>query len=65
MITSQKSQFIDACIRFNAGETDQATLTEMTVRRGFNNVIDAFHTVNQEPIDRHFFLNERRAQSPI
>lgn len=64
-ITSQNSQFIDACKRFNAGEIDQAALTEITVRRGFNNVIDAFHTVNQAPIDKRFFLDERKTHKGI
>ena len=64
-ITSQNSQFIDACKRFNAGEIDLAALTEITVRRGFNNVINAFHTVNQAPIDKRFFLDERKTSKGI
>ncbi len=64
-ITSQKSQFISACQRFNAGEIGQDALTEITVRMGFNNVIDAFHNVNQAEIDRRFFLDERKSSKGI
>lgn len=51
--TSSSSRFLDACRKFNRGELDQAGLVSQTVNLGFQNVIDAFHVVNREPI---FFL---------
>lgn len=47
-VTSNKSQFIEACREYNSGEIDKGTLVEITKKKGFNNVIDAFHVVNAE-----------------
>jgi hypothetical protein len=35
------------------------------VRLGFNGVIDAFHVVNQRPIEPPFFTDERRSSGGI
>ena len=63
--TSTSSQFLDACRKFNNGVITQDRLTEETVRRGFGNVIDAFHVVNQGPIPTLFFTDERTVNSGI
>ncbi|GDX07538.1 HNH endonuclease [Buttiauxella sp. A111] len=64
-ITSRGSQFLDTCVQFNNGELTQDTLTETTVRLGFNNVIDAFHNVNAGEIEKRFFLDERKTHKGI
>lgn len=64
-ITSQRSQFLAACAQHNAGELTRDALTDITVRRGFNNVIDAFHIVNQGEIDKRFFIDERKTHKGI
>ena len=64
-ITSRSSQFIAACAQFNAGEISRDDLTAITVRQGFNNVIDAFHNVNQGEIDKRFFIDERKTHKGI
>lgn len=64
-ITSTKSQYLDACRGFNAQEIDQNALTAATVRFGFNNVIDAFHNVNQGEIEKRFFIDERKTHKGI
>ena len=57
--TSLSSQFLDKCREFNASKISQDELINITVKLGFNNVIDAFHNVNGElPI--RFFTDERR-----
>ena len=43
--TSQTSKFLESCRAFNRGELSEERLIADTVRRGFNNVIDAFHVV--------------------
>ena len=53
--TSQTSQFLDACRSFNSGEISKERLLEVTVQKGFNNVIDAFHVVNNGDIPVRFF----------
>lgn len=54
------SQFLNACMAFNAGEITQETLVQKTVKNGFNNVIDAFHVVNMAEVPIRFFRDERR-----
>jgi hypothetical protein len=63
--TSPSSQFLDACRKFNTGEITQHQLSDETVRRGFANVIDAFHVVNQGDIPNRFFIDDRKANSGI
>jgi 5-methylcytosine-specific restriction endonuclease McrA len=62
--TSARSRFLDACRRFNRGEITKEQLIDETVRRGFANVIDAFHVVNNREIERRFFLDERSGDKP-
>lgn len=64
-ITSRSSQFIAACTQFNIGEIMRDELTAITVRQGFNNVIDAFHNVNQGEIEKRFFIDERKTHKGI
>jgi hypothetical protein len=63
--TSSSSRFLDACRRFNRGELSADALREEAVRRGFVNVIDAFHIVNQGEIPIRFFVDERRTENAI
>lgn len=58
--TSAQSRFLDACRAYNRGELTQTQLVEQTARLGFNNVIDAFHVVNQGEVPVRFFTDERR-----
>ena len=64
-ITSKSSQFLEACVQFNNGEITEEQLIAITIKRGFANVIDAFHNVNQAEIDRRFFLDERKTSKGI
>jgi transposase-like protein len=63
--TFQRSKFLDACHRANAGDLTQAQLVEETVRLGFNNVIDAFHVVGRDEVPLRFFVDERRSDRGI
>lgn len=64
-VTSKNSQFLAACAQFNEGEISPDELRAVTVRRGFNNVIDAFHNVNNSEIDKRFFIDERKTHKGI
>jgi hypothetical protein len=57
---SNESRFLDTCRAFNSGELTETELIARTTRLGFNNVIDAFHVVNQEEVPVRFFTDERR-----
>ena len=58
-ITSNKSQFIDACKKFNDGDISASHLHDVTSRLAFTNVIDRFHTVGGETITTQFYKDER------
>lgn len=53
--TSARSQFLKACKNYNLGRISQDELIDITVKKGFNYVIDAFHTVNQGEIPIKFY----------
>lgn len=57
--TAASSTFLDACGKFNDGQITRDELTSTTVRLGFNNVIDAFHTVGGSEVSTRFFIDER------
>jgi 5-methylcytosine-specific restriction endonuclease McrA len=63
--TSKSSKFIDSCRKFNAEEIGPQELDKITVQLGFNNVIDAFHVVNQGAIPELFFIDERKENKGI
>jgi hypothetical protein len=58
--TSPSSKFLDSCRKFNKHELSEDQLIQETVRNGFNNVIDAFHIVNQREVDFRFFTDDRK-----
>lgn len=64
-ITSRSSKFLDVCRKFNQGQTSQDGLVDAAVSLGFNNVIDAFHVVNNGPIPLQFFVDDRKSRSGI
>ena len=64
-ITSNKSQFIEACKQFNEGSITNAKLHEITSRIAFTNVIDRFHTVGSETIATKFYDDERPSNKQI
>lgn len=63
--TRDQSKFLDACRKFNADEISEDQLVSETVKLGFVNVIDAFHVVNDGPIQRRFFEDDRKASKSI
>lgn len=56
--TSQTSAFLDACKKYNEGEISHQMLIDVTVAKGFNNVIDAFHVVNGSEISENFYKKD-------
>lgn len=63
--TNPSSKFIDACRKYNAGELPENTLRSVSKQHGFNNVIDAFHIVNQGEVPVRFFIDERKTNKRI
>jgi len=61
--TSQSSQFLDACRKFNSGEISKDEMLNVTTQKGFNNVIDAFHIVNNSALPTSFFHKDYNGSS--
>jgi len=59
-ITSKSSKFLKSCEDYSKGEISDDEIISRTVALGFQNVIDAFHNVNGQPIDIPFFQDERK-----
>ena len=59
--TSSSSKFLEACRAHNRGDLSESKLVETTARLGFNNVLDAFHTVGTSPVPVRFFKDERQS----
>ncbi|MGN0162860.1 MAG: HNH endonuclease domain-containing protein [Candidatus Ornithomonoglobus sp.] len=53
--TSRSSTFLDACRNYNSNNIDLSELISITEKKGFNNVLDAFHIVNGKEIPVRFF----------
>jgi 5-methylcytosine-specific restriction endonuclease McrA len=51
------------CRSYNKGKVDIDYLIQQTVKLGFNNVIDAFHNVNNNPLPQRFFIDERKGKT--
>lgn len=54
-VTSSKSLFLDTCKQYNEGSVGLDELIGITTKRGFNNVIDAFHVVNDSELPISFY----------
>ena len=63
--TSSSSRFLETCRKFADGKLSQDELIGQTAKLGFNNVIDAFHTVNRDEIPIRFFVDERKTAGGI
>lgn len=63
--TSSSSKFLDACKKYGLDEYDSDRLIEQTVKLGFVNVIDAFHTVGSSAIEKKFYIDERKSNGGI
>ena len=61
--TSKNSRFLDSVRAYNRNEIDHNQLVDETVRRGFQNVIDAFHVVGSSNVHSRFFIDNRKNKS--
>jgi len=61
--TSKRSKFLESCRKYNAGEIELDELRDLTVKHGFENVIDAFHVLGNTETTVRFFLDERKGST--
>lgn len=62
-VTSKSSKFLETCKQYNNGNVDYDALITATVKLGFNNVIDAFHNVNNAALPVLFFEKDYKGSS--
>lgn len=62
-VTSSQSSFLDTCKAFNEGTVSRDELLEVTARKGFVNVIDAFHVVNDGVLPVSFYTKDYFART--
>ena len=62
-ITSKSSRVLDACMAYIDGKEKESAMHDVVAKLGFNNVIDAFHIVNQKEIPVKFFEDNRKNRS--
>lgn len=58
--TSVSSRYLAECNQFIQGAITTEQLQVATVKLGFQNVLDAFHTVNRKELPVRFFVDERQ-----
>lgn len=59
MTCHYEGTFITACKNYNSGTISQSELLEITIKHGFNRVLDAFHQVNGKVIPFLFFKHQK------
>jgi len=64
-ITSKSSTFLNSCQKYNDNEISYDELMTVTVRHGFQNVIDAFHNVHGQEVGKRFYIDERKESGGI
>ncbi|MBT7558884.1 HNH endonuclease [Candidatus Woesearchaeota archaeon] len=63
--SSKNSKLLNSCRSYNTGNITHNELVEEVERRGFVNVIDAFHVVGNDNIPKRFFIDERKTNDGI
>lgn len=63
--TSRSSRFLDELRKYGRGEASWEQALDVTVRLGFENVIDAFHVLPGGEVGPRFFIDERKESGGI
>ena len=58
-------RYFDLCEEYSQGETTKDELVAYTVKNAFNDVIDRFHIINGQEVDKRFYLDERKTNKGI
>ncbi len=62
-VTSPSSDFLETCQKFNEGSISKDQLIKTTVSKGFNNVLDAFHKLNNGTVPIQFYEVTKRGST--
>ena len=63
--TNKESKFLDTCRKYNNEEISYDNLINTTKKLAFTNVIDRFHEVNNNTIQKKFYIDERSNKKGI
>jgi hypothetical protein len=58
-------RYFDLCERYNQHEATKDDLVSFTVKNAFNDVIDRFHIINGQEVDKRFYIDERKTNKGI
>lgn len=60
-----KVRYFDLCESYSRGDATKDDLVAYTVKNAFNDVIDRFHVINGQEVDKRFYLDERKTNNGI
>ena len=60
-----KVRYFDLCEKYSQGEASKDELVAYTVKNAFNDVIDRFHIINGQEVDKRFYVDERKTNKGI
>jgi hypothetical protein len=60
-----KVRYFDLCEKYSKGKATKDELVAFTVKNAFNDVIDRFHIINGEEVDKRFYIDERKTSKGI
>ena len=60
-----KVRYFDLCEQYNQGEATKDDLVSYTLKNAFNDVIDRFHIINGQEVDKRFYVDERKSNKGI
>lgn len=63
--TGKTGKFLQACINYNNGLISKEKLIDITVNNAFNDVLEAFHTVNRNKIPIQFYEYVRKMKKIV
>lgn len=61
--TSKSSAFLEECKNYNQGKTTYDSLIDVTVKKGFTCVLNAFHNVNRAPVPQSYFEVAKKSRT--
>jgi hypothetical protein len=62
---NSKVRYFELCQKFSRDEASKDELVAYTVKRAFNDVIDRFHVINGQEVDKKFYVDERKTNKGI
>ena len=58
-------RYFDLCEDYSQGKATKDELVDYTVKNAFNDVIDRFHIINGQEVDKRFYVDERKTNKGI